>query len=105
MSEIVDLTKSSISNCKFMQRAIFWQIYLCGRCTLECIFLISILLHHLNFKYVHIHTLEANFFIKLKIPKNFDFVLYLKNIFENNFSMFKRELPAEKDTSIYLYVT
>ena len=29
----------------------------------------------------------------------------LKNILENNFYMVKRELPAEKDTIFYLYVT
>ena len=33
------------------------------------------------------------------------FLFYFLNIFENNFSMFKRELSAEKDTIFYLYVT
>ena len=41
---------------------------------------------------------------KVKIQK-FNLFLYFKNIFENNFSTFKRELPAEKDTILYLYVT
>ena len=30
---------------------------------------------------------------------------YFKNIFENKFYMVKRELPAEKDSIFYLYVT
>ena len=33
------------------------------------------------------------------------FIFYLLNSFENNFYMVKRELPAEKDTLFYLYVT
>ena len=32
-------------------------------------------------------------------------ILYFFNIFENNYYMVKRELPAEKDTIFYLYVT
>ena len=27
MSEIIGLTKNGVGNCKFMQHAIFWQIY------------------------------------------------------------------------------
>ena len=30
MSEIIDLTKNSIGNCKFMQHAIYLHIYLVG---------------------------------------------------------------------------
>ena len=33
------------------------------------------------------------------------FFSYFSNIFEINFYMVKRELPAEKDTTFYLYVT
>ena len=40
--------------------------------------------------------------LKKKIFFNFFFIL---NILENNFYMVKRELPAEKNTIFYLYVT
>ena len=38
------------------------------------------------------------------MKKKYSFSI-LKNIFENNFYMVKRELPAEKDNIFYLYVT
>ena len=28
MSEIIDLTKNSIGNCKFMEHVFFWKIYI-----------------------------------------------------------------------------
>ena len=37
------------------------------------------------------------------ILKILNFFIFLKNIFENNFHMVKRELPAEKDTIFYMY--
>ena len=42
--------------------------------------------------------LEKNYFFQ---KLNF-FYFYFENIFENNFYMVKRELPAEKDTIFYL---
>ena len=53
-----------------------------------------------NFKDIF-KILKKSFFFKNK----FIYFIFKKNIFENNLSMFKRELPAEKDTMFYLYVT
>ena len=69
-----------------------------------------------NFKYLKNKEKEKESLIfekKLKIffsvmKSNFNDIfkiLFFLNIFENNLSMFKRELPAEKDTMFCLYVT
>ena len=52
-----------------------------------------------SYRVNHVKIIFKNVFKILK--KN----LYFKNIFKNNLSMFKRELPAEKYTLFYLDVT
>ena len=54
----------------------------------------------ISLKVLFIILKKKYFFQKLNV-----IYLFFKNIFENNFYMVKRELPAEKDTIFYLYVT
>ena len=59
-----------------------------------------------------IYTLEKQKFRKIKnfllgecATPSTEKLIFFKNIFENNFYMVTRELPMEKDTIFYLFVT